>query len=498
MVTTDAQVRKLMSELIKHGELGIAALRAGIGRKTAAKYAKAGKLPSELVEPRTWRTREDAFLDDWVYVTTMLLAAPELESTALFEHLRSLRPGAYEPGQVRTFQRRVQVWRACEGPPKEVFFTQEHRPGEAMQTDFTWGTKLLVTIAGEAFEHMLCHAVLPFSNWQWATVCHSESIVAIRRGIQSAVFQLGRHAEWSQTDNSTSATHRMGDDSLTERGFNEEYLALMKHLGMKPRTIGIGKSEQNGDVESLNGVLKRRLVQHLLIRGSRDFESEAAYETWVQSTLMQSNALRGERLVMELAAMTPVSVARLPEHSVVDVRVTTASTIHVKSRVYSVPSQLIEETVRVHIFDARLDVHYGGRLQLTIERTHGRGGHCINYRHVIESLVRKPGAFARYRYREAMYPSLVFRRAYDALQATLPGTRGDLAYLRVLHLAATTMESDVALALELLLDAKKPPTADAVKSLVVPSVTRIPTLLALTVDLTSYDTLLGTAWKEAA
>ncbi|MBU1367195.1 MAG: IS21 family transposase, partial [Candidatus Omnitrophica bacterium] len=83
--------------------------------------------------------------------------APELEAKALFEYLLLAKPGRYEPGQVRTFQRRVKQWRATEGPAKVVFFAQEHRPGEAMQTDFTSCNELQITIQGEPYEHMLCH-----------------------------------------------------------------------------------------------------------------------------------------------------------------------------------------------------------------------------------------------------------------------------------------------------------------------------------------------------
>ena len=176
------------------------------------------------------------------------------------------RPGRYREGQLRTFQRRVKQWRAEHGPPREIFFPQEHRPGEAMQTDFTWAGALGIRIAGEAFRHLLCQSVLPYSNWQSVVVCLSESLLALRRGVQEAVFRLGRIPRWHQTDNSTAATHELATGS---RGFNREYEELMEHLGMQPRTIAVGESHQNGDVEALGGALKRRLEQHLLLRRSR-------------------------------------------------------------------------------------------------------------------------------------------------------------------------------------------------------------------------------------
>lgn len=476
-----------MEELERHGKVGLAALRAGMHRNTASRYRDLGKVPSQLQEPRSWRTREDPFVEDWPAVAQRLAEAPELEAKVLFEDLLSRRPERYEPGQMRTFQRRVKAWRAQQGPAKEVFFAQEHRPGEALQSDFTWAKELAITIDGEPFAHQLCQVVLPYSNWSWATVCFSESLAALRRGVQAAVFRLGRVAEFHQTDNSTAATH---DLRTGKRGFNAEYEALMRHLGMKPRTIEPGQKHQNGDVEALNGALKRRLEQHLLLRGSREFASQEGYESWLAEVLEKANRLRNRRLAVELAAMRPLRVERLPEYSEVEVGVSSWSTIRVKHNAYSVPSQLTGERVRVRIFDARLEVFYGGRCQLTIERLRGEGGHRVDYRHIIWSLVRKPGAFARYRYREELFPAPAFRRAYDRLHAARATPRADLEYLRILHLAASTMEADVEVALDLL--GEEVPLYERVKSLVQPA--RPPAVLEMpvpVVDLHGYDALLA-------
>lgn len=479
-----------MEEYEKHGRVGLASMRAGMDRKTGRKYLAAGKLPSELRKPRGWRTRADPFAEDWPLVEPLLRNAPELEAKLLFEWLtESKRPGKYQAGQLRTFQRKVKRWRALEGPPKEVFFGQEHRAGEALQTDFTHCGELEVTLGGEAFPHRLCHVVLPYSNWAWVTVCRSESMAALRRGVQAAVFRLGKRPEWHQTDNSTAATHQVGP---AERGFNDEYQALMAHLGMKPRTIGVGKCKQNGDVESANGSLKRRLKQYLMLRGSRDFSSVAEYEAWVQGVCAKANDLRRDRLAEELAAMEPLAVSRLPEWKEERVRVGAGSIIRVQRNTYSVPSRLIGEDVRVRVYDDRLEVWYAEEVQLTVERLLGRGGKRINYRHLIDWLVRKPGAFPRYRYRDELFPSVVFRRAYDALAAAASTTRrGDLAYLRVLELAARTMESEVEVAVQLLLDEGELPSYERVRTLVAPEPAEVPELADFEPDLGEWDALLG-------
>lgn len=505
MITRDAQVRKLMQEMTKHGKIGLAATRAGMDRKTARRYVEAGKLPSELTQPRTWRTRQDPFAEDWPWVEEKLRELPTLEVKALFEALRAHRPGIYEEGQLRTLQRHVKQWRAKDGPDQEVFFPQQHRAGEAGQTDFTWATELEITILGVALVHMLCHFVLPFSNWQWVTVCASESMAALKRGVQSALFRLGRRPSWHQTDNSTAATHEIGSGdraaaeqagtgdvaSGRKRPFNAEYAALMAHFGMKPRTTAIGAKEQNGDVESGNGALKRRLEQQLLLRGSRDFESVEQYESWAQEQCDRANAGRSSKLAEELAVMEPITVVRLPEHVELDALVSSGSTIRIAHNTYSVPSRLIGEYVRVRLFERRLEVVYGGTQQLTIERLVGRNGHRVDYRHVIWSLVRKPGAFARYRYRESFFPTLAFRRAYDAIvDATGAGTEADLAYLRVLHLAAATMECEVETAIARLLEEHRVPDIDAVRAIISPAKVVVPVIDDAPVDLCAYDALL--------
>ncbi len=477
-----------MDEISRQERVGLAALRAGMHRNTARRYVKEGKLPSELKAPRTWRTRQDGFAQDWPEIVGRLEVAPELEAKALFEYLLGRYPGRYREGQLRTLQRRIKQWRAEHGPDKQIMLPQLHRPGEAMQTDFTWAGKLEITIAGEPFVHLLCQSVLPYSNWQSVVVCRSESMLALRCGIQAAVFRLGRVPEWHQTDNSTAATH---DLATGKRGFNAEYEELMEHLGMKPRTIGIGESHQNGDVEALNGALKRRLKQHLLLRGSTDFESVEAYQAWLDEVLKQANALRVERVGEELALMSPLSAARLPRYRELRVRVTSNGTISAQKNTYSVPSRLSGEQVLVRLFELHLEVWYGGRSQLRIERLRGEGKHWIQYRHVIESLVRKPGGFARYRWRESLFPTELFRRAYEALGAELTERQADLEYLRVLQLAAKTMQCEVEAAIELLLGEGSLPRVDAVRALVPRHQPEVPEMAPLAVDLVSYDELLA-------
>ena len=491
MITPDRKVRKLMEECQRTGNLSRASLRADLDPKTARKYLRAGKLPSQMKAEHTWRTRSDVFSRDWAEVEAMLEDTPELEAKALFEWLCERHPGSYHEGQLRTFQRRVRRWRALEGPPKEVYFPQRHEPGVRLETDFTWMNRLGVTINGESFPHLLCHSVLSYSNWEWAVVCHSESMLALKKGLQATLFRLGRVPREHWTDHSSGATHAIGSPPEGARGFNKSYLDMMAHFGMEPRTIQRGKPHENGDVESGHGVLKRRIEQHLLLRGHRDFDGLEGYVRFIEGVIERANRLRQKRLSEELLVMRVVDVGLLPEYTEEQPGVTAWSTVQIGRNSYSVPSRLKGEKLRARVYEDRIELYYHGVYQLTMARLTGEGRHAINYRHVIDWLLRKPGAFRNYRYRDDMFPTGPFRWAYDVLCGALSERVADLEYLRILHHAAQTMETAVERALIGLRSEGIVPRWDRVLALSPAPRPELPEVPPLVVNLTDYDDLLS-------
>lgn len=496
MMTPDRKVRKLMEAYQETGKLSVAALRADLDRKTARKYLEAGALPSEMRREHRWRTRPDPFTADWREAEEMLRGAPELEAKALFEWLCERHEEAYDEGQLRTFQRRVRRWRALSGPPKEVYFPQEHKPGVKMETDFTRMNELKVTIRGEAFPHLLCHSVLTYSNWEWGVVCRSESFLALRKGVQAALMRVGRIPREHWTDHTTAATHVIGGRRGGVWEYNRPYLDMMEHYGIEPHTIQVSRPHENGDVESGNGALKRRVEQHLLLRGSRDFGSVEEYEAFIEGVMAKANRLRRARYAEEAEAMRLLDVRLLPEYREEEARVTSWSTVQVDRNTYSVPSRLRGEKVRARIYEERIEIHFGGERQLTVRRLAGERGHAVNYRHVIDSLVRKPGAFRQYKFREDMFPTEEFRWAYDALCACCTERMAEMEYLRILQQAAHTMESRVRDALALLRAGGAVPRWDAVRELAPAPRPQVPELPRLEVDLGEYDCLL--AGREVA
>jgi transposase len=424
-----------------------AAVKAGIDRKTAARYLKAHQSPQErrAAAPRRVRRRPDPLAGGlWEMALTWLEPTPELDAKTLFEHLLGEHPEwiLAAGGALRTFQRRVKQWRELNGPPKEVHFPQVRHPGESLQFDWTRvkDRDFVVTIAGELFEHLLTHAVLPYSNWEWAVPCRSESGLSLKRGVQEALWELGGMPPRLQTDQSSAATHQISRLGK-KRTFNDEYLAFCRHLGFEPRVIRPNSPNQNGDVESAQGHLKRRLRNHLILRGSRDFRNEADYAGFVAKVCRGANALRFARLAEERPFLRPLPARRYPATEEVTAVVSGASVIHVKKTPYSVPSRLIGANVTVQLSDAQIDVFLSGTWILSHSRSPNQIP-SIDYRHVIDWLVRKPGAFRNYIYRASLFPDIHFRQAHEQLKA-YEEPRSDKRYLRLLQLAAKGSEAAV-------------------------------------------------------
>jgi len=494
MTCTDAQVRLAMSERKKSRSQEQAAVKANIkSRKTVAKYEQLGGLPSENKRPRSYRTRPDPFAEDWAEIEKMLERSPELEAQSLLAWLDEQYPGKYQEGQLRTLQRRVKDWRVLNHKQVAVL-EQAHQPGEALQTDGTWLTELGISINGQPLPHMLIHCVLPYSNWEWGAIAQSESLLALQRALHSTLRRLGYVPAYHQTDNSSAATYRLGEAEATkqgERAYNPAYVALLAQFGLKPRAIHVGCPEQNGDIEAANGQLKHSLNQQLLLRGSREFESLADYEAFVEKVMHKRNQGRQARLQEEIAVMKPVPIVALPPYQAVRVKVNRNSMIRVQHNLYSVPTNLIGQQVTVRIYEWHLEVYYRQTQVEWMRRLVGQNKHHIQYRHLIDTLLHKPGGFRQYRYREALFPSLVFRRAWDQLQTWHTERQADLIYLRILRLAARVLECEVAEILErLLAGTKRWDETDVAAALQLRRPQAPPALTPLVVDLTSYDRLL--------
>src|ERR1700687_2270064 len=491
----DGEIKLLLDERGKGVSQRLAAVRAGVSERTARKYEQAGKLPSQMRQLRTHRTRDDPFVDDWPWVEAQIREDTALQTKTLFALLCVAFPGRYQEGQLRTLQRHVQAWRVRHGPGQEVMFPQQHVPGRMAQSDFTSMNALGVSLAGTPFPHLVYHLVLTYSNVEVARVCFSESFEALSEGLEHCLWQIGGVPEWHRTDNLTAAVRDLDREGRHE--FTQNYRALLAHYGMQPSANTAGQAHQTGDVEQSHFRFKQAVDQALRVRGSRDFADRGTYERFLVELVRQRNLTRSVRFEVDWAALRPLPAAPLDFTRELTVRVSRFSLVRVLLNHYSVPSRLIGATLKVRVRSEILELYHGPVLVLTLPRLSGRNRHRIDYRHLIWSLVRKPGAFANYCYREELFPTTTFRRAYDELLAAKP-TKADAEYLRLLHLAASTSEAEVELALKLLLEARHTPTFDAVRDLAGSSKPPpAPAIAKAVIDLSDYDTLLASRGQYA-
>jgi len=490
-MVTDGQVRVLRRKLMEGKTQEAAAAGAGMSVRSARKW-QAGSYPSQAHKPHLWRTRPDPFAGLFESEIAPLLAADEkrmLEARTLLGELDRRHPGCFSAHQLRTLQRRIREWRALHGPEKEVYFPQEHLPGREAAFDFTNCNDLGVTIGGERFLHLLFELALSYSGWRWQMVAASESFEAMAAGVQGALWELGGVSEVLRSDNLSAATH----DLRRSRGraLNRRYRELLDHYGLRSTLIQVGEPHENGVVEQAHRRTKSILAQALLLRGACDFRSIEDYQQWLRAVVdREHNSSLGERLLEERHHLRPLPPAPIPAYTKISARVRRGSTIRVQDRTYSLPSRLIGERVTVRLFDNHLEVYYRERLVERLPRLHHKGQAHIDYRHVIWTLVRKPGAFARYRWREDLFPSLVFRRAYDALRSRL-GERADTEYVRILHLAASRGEMVVQQTLCAMLDRDQRFDAEQVQKAIEPGRPQLPAVTITRPDLRLYDALLS-------
>jgi len=485
---TDSEVGRMKRERLKGKTQEQAAARAGMRVRTARNYERAGTLPSQRTQPRTHRTRPNPFADDWAWVCAQLDRDPALQAKTLFAELIQRTPDRYQSGQLRTLQRHIATWRAHHGPAKEVICAQIHQPGACAQSDFTTMDDLAITLASVPFPHLLSQLVLTSSKVAAVHICFSERVESLAEGLDAGLWQSGGVPHQHRTDNLSAAVVQI---DRGERPYTERYLARMHHDDLAPATNQPGEAHAHGDVEHAHHRLKVAVDQALRLHGSRDVPDRAASARFLQDLVRRRTLTRQVRWAEERDQLRPLPTRPLDPTQDLRITVSRFATIRVLRTLSSVPARLLGQPLLVRVRAETLDLYLGASCRMTIPRLRGQGQHRIDEHHSIDSLVRKPGAFAQYRSRDERFPALVFRQAYDQLVAQLP-RRADTHSVRILHLAATTAESEVEAALRLLLETNQLPSVDAVRDLVRGQADRpLPIVAAPVLDWSSYDQVLS-------
>ncbi len=435
---TNEQYKLLLKHITNENNVKIVASKSGMSETTARKYLRGNMMPSEMKKPHNWETRENPFKDDWETMKAFLKVNPGLQAKTIFLYLQKEFPGKYKDGQLRTLQRKVKIWRIMEGQNKDVIFEQIHHPGDLSASDFTEMNKLKITINGETFNHKIYHFILTYSNWETGTICFSESYEALSEGLQNALWKLGKAPNRHRTDSLTAAVKNVAEGGAT---FQERHKELMNHYSINPEKTNPVSPNENGDSEKSHHLFKTAVNQSLMLRGSRNFDTVKEYELFLETIFNQLNSGREAKLQEELTLMQELPKQKVDAATLHNVRVHTNSTITVKKKIYSVPSRMIGETVIAKLYSNHLEVNYAQKTLLKIPRIIGEQKALINYTHIINSLIRKPGAFENYKYKSELFPTINFRVAYDSLEKL--GKNGIKQYLKILKLSTDHGEEAV-------------------------------------------------------
>ena len=472
----------------------IAAAKAGLSRATAFRIDADLRLPSQKAAPRT-RRRPDPLAGIFeVDVVPILKAAPGIRTVSIMAELRRRHPDM-NPNIRRTLERRITHWRAEHGPERDVMFRQEHQPGRMGLSDFTDTSALNITVAGVVLEHRLYHFRLAFSGFVHAHVLlGGESFVALAEGLQNALWALGGVPQEHRSDSLSAAFRNLDKaamDDLTQR-----YQGLMAHYAMTPSRNNPGVAHENGSIESPHGHLKSALEDALLLRGSTDFDDLGAYRRFVDLIIGRQNAHNRKRIELEMPRLGKLPKRRTADFEEKTVTVTRSGGFMLNRVFYTAPSRLIGHRLRVKLYDDRLECFLGSTAMMSVRRgqpaSESKGGHVVDYRHVIHALRKKPMALLNLVYRDQLFPHQAYARAFEALLAAV-GDRGACkTMVELLALAHDrACEAELADALAVDMDAGQLPDMAFLRAYFGPSPAAAPLITVDEVPLAAYDELVA-------
>lgn len=436
----------------------VSAAKAGFSERSGREIEKTQGQPSKL--KTRGRTRKDPLAGVWdSELVPRLEESPDLSAITLLEYLQERFDGQYPDKLLRTLQRRVKQWSALYGPEKTVMFRQEHPPGRLGLSDFTTLKDVEITINSQLLKHILYHFRLSCSHWSHVKVIlGGESYTALTEGLQEALWRLGGSPALHRTDSLSAAFKNMTKDEKED--ITERYNQFCQHFGMEATRNNLGQSHENGSVESSHGHIKRRIKQALLLRGSSDFESVEAYQTWMDSVINQHNRRNAKSLKVELPHLAKLPLNKAVDFTEVCARVSSSSTIDVRRATYTVPSRLEGENLRIHLFHDRLECFLGSTPVIKLDRVYPTGKtervRNVDYRHVIHSLIKKPQAFRYSQIRDDLLPGPSYIKIWRFIDENETGTVACKLMVGLLYLAAESeCETRLGDAVLHLIEAKK-------------------------------------------
>ena len=436
---TKQQVNLYMTSRINGYTQVTSSAKAGISERSGKRIESNNCL---ILSPtaRNWRTRKDPLAEIWDCELRLLLEeSPALTPITLLEYLQEKYPGEYPDSLLRTLQRRIKEWKVLSGKEKELIFRQIHLPGRLGLSDFTQLKGIIILIQNEPLCHLLYHFRLAYSGWSYLKVIlGGESYTALTEGLQEALLCLGGSPLEHRSDSLSAAFKNTTRD--TRQDLTSSYEQFCQHYKMEATRNNLGKSHENGSIESSHGHLKRRIKQALLIRQSNNFESIEDYQDWLNIVVRKHNQRNAKNIILDKAALQLLPPFKTMDFKELVVPVHSTGTIEVARTTYSVPSCFQGAKLRVHLYDNRLCCYLGSKFVIELpriragkEKTRAR---LINYRHLIDSLVKKPQAFRFSILRDDIIPNQAYKDIWSFLEQKVKGRESCKIMVGILSIAA--------------------------------------------------------------
>jgi len=323
-------------------------------------------------------------------------------------------------------------------------------------------------------------------------VLGGESFVALAEGLQNALWGLGGVPREHRSDSLSAAFCNM--DRNTQEDLTQRYQELMRHYGMTPTRNNLGVAHENGSIESSHGHLKKALEDALLLRGSRDFNDLDCYRRFVDEIVGRRNANNRKRIELERPMLRPLPKRRTADYEEKIVTVTSSGGFMLRRVFYTAPSRLIGHRLRVRLYDDRLECFLGTTAMMTLRRgrpvSENKGGHVVDYRHVIHALRKKPMALNNLVYRDQLFPRPAYARAFEALHQSVGDRRACKLTVELLALAHDRgCEAELAQLIDAELDAGRLPDLSILRERFAPNPASVPTIKVAFVPLSVYDEL---------
>ena len=219
-----------------------------------------------------------------------------------------------------------------------------------------------------------------------------------------------------------------------------------------------------------------------------------AYRRFIDEIIGRQNANNRKRIELERPHLASLPKRRTADFEEKVVTVTSSGGFILRRVFYTAPSRLIGHTLRVHLYDDRLDCFLGSTPMMTLRRrrpvSETKGGHVVDYRHVIHALRRKPMALLNLVYRDQLFPRPAYRRAFETMCVELGDKRACKVTVELLALAHDrACEADLAQAIDADLDAGRLPELAALRERFGPTPGSMPVIEVDLVPLSAYDEL---------